>query len=484
MPKLSRYHLEQDPLAFALALGFKPDQHQIPLLAPGLQQVILCCHRGAGKTEIAALRAAHHARYHENALILVASETAEKAAELIQRAAHYLDKAGIAHHPDRRRKHGLQTENGARLLPLPARHSAVRGHAATMVIIDEAACVPDQVYTAIRGTRATTAAHGEFWVLSTPGPRSGFFYRLWTSQDPAWTRLHLAAPDNPRIREEFLEAERRHLHPDDFAREYLAEFGDATRALFRPADLRAAIRPQVPILGANPHFRPLSYPVILNDESTVPSGGFFFCVDLAQAQDRATLAVIEYALVNLHRRDPVWLTHLHDIRFRLRWLQEFPRDTPYTDISPVINKFLQHPEIERRATIILDATGAGRPMYDHFRLSHRGTPVVGIQITGGSQVTESGNLLNMPKQEMVLTLESLLRDGDLEISAACPFLDQFIRQMDAFERIRLPNGKYTYSGKASGRDDLVMAVAMGVGYMYHKYRWVFRRLREQISYGT
>lgn len=478
------FDLQSDPLAFALAQGFHPAKHQIPLLNPGLNQVILCCHRGAGKTEIAALRAAHHVARTPHALVLVASETAEKAAELIGRSSLYLAKAGIATRPDPRRKHGLRTATGARLLPLPARHSAVRGHHATMVIIDEAACVPDQVYTAIRGTRATTHQTAEFWILSTPGPRSGFFYNLWTSHDPAWTRLHLAANNNPHITEEFLLNEQRHLHPDDFAREYLAEFGDGTRSLFRPPDLRQAIRQDIPALGANSHLRPLSYPVLLNDGSTLPSGGFFFCVDLGQAQDRTTLAVIEYALVNLNRRDPIWYTHLHDIQFRLRWLQEFARDTPYTDISPVIHRFLQHPEIEGRATIVLDATGAGRPMYDHFRVSHRGTPVVGVQITAGREVSKSGELWNLPKQQLVLTLESLLRDGDFAISAHCPELDEFVRQMDAFERIRLPNGRYTYSGKANGRDDLVMAVATGVGYMYHKYRWVFRRIRSQISYGT
>ena len=66
-----------------------------------------------------------------------------------------------------------------------------------MVIIDEAATVPDKVYTAIRGTRGTRAAtsqNASFWIMSTPGPRTGFFHTLWTSVDPTGTRIHLSAP--------------------------------------------------------------------------------------------------------------------------------------------------------------------------------------------------------------------------------------------------------------------------------------------------
>ena len=80
--------------------------------------------------------------------MLVASETAGKAAELIQRTVGHLEKAGIGVKPDRLRRRGV------RLLPVPSRARAVRGHPATMIVIDEAACVPDKVYTAIRGTRA------------------------------------------------------------------------------------------------------------------------------------------------------------------------------------------------------------------------------------------------------------------------------------------------------------------------------------------
>ena len=471
--ELTQTLLRYDPLRFATQLlGFQPNAAQRLLLHPGVQKAILCCHRGAGKTEIIAHLAGHHVYTVPNATVLVCSETAEKAAELIQRTIKILAKLGFHARPDKLRKNGFVFPNGSRLLPMPTRAGAVRGYAATMVIIDEAATVPDKVYTAIRGTRAATSKNASFWIMSTPGARSGFFYDLWNSPDPTWTRIHLSALDNPRISAEFLAEEKRQMHPDDFAREYLAEFGDTRTALFRQADIRAAVQTAVPILGETSNIRPIAMPVLLNDGTTLPNGGFLIAVDLGQARDHTALAVVEYALVPRHRRDPVYFTWLHDMKLRLRWLAEFPLDASYADLAPILNRLLAHPEVEGRAQILLDATG-NRPFYDQLRAHHRKLPIKGIQITAGAQVSQSGDLLNMPKQDLVLTLESLLRQGHLQIAADCPEVDKLVKQLHAFERIRLPSGRYAYTGKSSGCDDLVMALAMAVGYAYHRHRALF-----------
>jgi hypothetical protein len=355
---------------------------------------------------------------------------------------------------------------------MPSRSGAVRGYPATMVVIDEAATVPDAVYTALRGTRAATSRQATFWIMSTPGARQGFFYELWNSLDPTWTRLHLSAVHCPRISAEVLAEEKRQMHPDDFAREYLAEFGDTRSALFRQADIRAAVHPEIPVLGAHSNLRPISLPVILSDGTTLPNGGFLIAVDLGQARDDTALAVVEYALVPRHRRDPVYYNWLHDMKLRLRWLAEFPLDASYADLAPVLNRLLSHPEVEGRAQILLDATG-NRPFYDQLRANHRKLPIKGIQITSGAQVTHSGDLLNMPKQDLVLTLESLLRQGHLQFAAARPELDMLVKQLHAFERLRLPGGRYAYTGKSRGCDDLVMALAMAAGYAYHRYKSMF-----------
>ena len=339
--------------------------------------------------------------------------------------------------------------------------------------------MPDKVYTALRGTRAATAKSATFWIMSTPGARQGFFYDLWTAADAEgyWKRVHVSAVGPGRVTPEFLEEERRQMHADDFAREYLAEFGDTRTTLFRDADIRAAMRREVPVLGRPGQGRQMGMPVLFRDGTALPPTGFFLALDLGQSPDHTALVVIEHKLINLQRRDPVYFTWDHEMRLRVRWMELFACDTPYTSIAPVLGRLLTEPEMEGCAQVVVDATGVGRAFYDHLRAEFRKqrVAVAGVQITGGSAVGGTGGLVNIPKEEMVLNLETLLRERVLEIAAGCPHLDELVRQMHAFERIRMPGGRFSYTGKGAGADDLVMALAMGVSYAYHRYAAAFRR---------
>ena len=93
--------------------------------------------------------------------------------------------------------------------------------------------------------------------------------------------------------------------------------------------------------------------------------------------------------------------------------------------------------------------------------------IVGVQITQGAQITESGGLINIPKQELLIPLDMLMRKGVLKIAAACPELDHFRRELLGMERIRTGGGRWSYTGKTNGSDDLVMAVGLAVGYACH-----------------
>ena len=80
---------------------------------------------------------------------------------------------------------------------------------------------------------------------------------------------------------------------------------------------RSAVQTAAPILGERSTIRPIAMPVLLRDGTTLPNGGFLIAADLGQARDHTALAVVEYALVPRHRRDPVYFTWLHDMKLRL-----------------------------------------------------------------------------------------------------------------------------------------------------------------------
>ena len=135
--------------------------------------------------------------------------------------------------------------NGSRVVSLPGKdEGSIRGFSAvTTLVIDEAARVPDEVFSGASPTMAVS--RGRFVALSTAFAKSGFFYREWTSGGPDYLRRSVTARDCPRIPPEFLASERRKLGPRLFEMEYMNIFGDDVAAVFSAEDIRAAMSDDV-----------------------------------------------------------------------------------------------------------------------------------------------------------------------------------------------------------------------------------------------
>lgn len=124
----------------------------------------------------------------------------------------------------------LELDNGSRIIALPGSEATTRGYsAATLVIIDEAARVPDELIAAVRPTLATT--NGRIIALSTPAGKRGWFYLEWAS-GVGWERTKISAKECPRISKEFLEDEERLLGPHVFEQEYQCQFYDPDSQFF------------------------------------------------------------------------------------------------------------------------------------------------------------------------------------------------------------------------------------------------------------
>jgi hypothetical protein len=124
----------------------------------------------------------------------------------------------------------VELANGSRIIALPGSESTTRGYsAATLVVIDEAARVTDELIAAVRPTLATT--NGLIVALSTPAGKRGWFSLEWAS-GIGWERTKITAEECPRISEEFLEDERRLLGEHVFGQEYRCEFYDPDTAVF------------------------------------------------------------------------------------------------------------------------------------------------------------------------------------------------------------------------------------------------------------
>jgi hypothetical protein len=107
-----------------------------------------------------------------------------------------------------------------------------------LLVLDEAARVPDALYHGVRPMLA--ASRGRLLCLSSAYAREGFFYAAWTGAE-AWKRVQVLATECSRIDPAFLAEERQSMGERLFSREYLCEFQAADDACFDPAVIDRAL---------------------------------------------------------------------------------------------------------------------------------------------------------------------------------------------------------------------------------------------------
>lgn len=128
---------------------------------------------------------------------------------------------------------------------LPAGKTGIylRTYALDFLDIDEAAYVPDNVYTAVKPMLAVAEKKRDLgWetLLSTPFGKGGFFYDSHQSSD--YKQFHVSAEDCPRIGKEFLRKERARMTRIEYAQEYKAEFIDEFNQLFPTALIKKCMQ--------------------------------------------------------------------------------------------------------------------------------------------------------------------------------------------------------------------------------------------------
>ena len=139
-------------------------------------------------------------------------------------------------------KLSLTLENGSRVVSLPSKEGTVRGFSGVNLIIeDEAARVPDDLYKAIRPMLAVS--QGSMILMSTPFGKRGHFHQEWI--EGAWERIQVKANECSRITPEFLEEERTSVGAQWFRQEYECEFSDTFDQVFAYETVMAALSDEI-----------------------------------------------------------------------------------------------------------------------------------------------------------------------------------------------------------------------------------------------
>jgi phage terminase large subunit-like protein len=201
--------LALDRVAFAREAGLEPDPWQRDLLRSASERVLLNCSRQSGKSTMTAVVTLHRALYRPGSLILCLAPALRQSQELFGKVLGFYRDLGRPVSPHGERKLSLELENGSRIVTLPGSEKTIRGFSGTsLLILDEAARVEDELYFAVRPMLAVSG--GALMMLSTPYGKRGVFYEEWTS-GRGWERYEVPASRCPRISREFLEEERASL---------------------------------------------------------------------------------------------------------------------------------------------------------------------------------------------------------------------------------------------------------------------------------
>jgi len=226
------------PVAFAVSVGIIPDEWQVEVLASEHPRKILCCGRQTGKSTVGAVLAVHKALTRPGSTVLVVAPGERQAKLLFSKAASLYRQAGYPLPAHSERRTGLELSNGSVIEALPAVERTTRGYSVDLLLVDEAAAVPDMDYHGI--LPALVATRGEQVLLSTPRGKRGFFFELWHSGDD-WQRVMVRSDEVGRIRQEDLEVFRQTMPEQFFSQEFYCEWLDTEGSLFSYDDIQAAL---------------------------------------------------------------------------------------------------------------------------------------------------------------------------------------------------------------------------------------------------
>jgi hypothetical protein len=239
--------LALDPVLFAGdRLGFAtPDPWQAEFLRAQERQILLNCHRQAGKSTAAAIKALHRAWFIPKSTVLLVSPSLRQSSELFKKVSDYLDLM-----PDKPafmptdNQLSFELPNGSRVISLPGKEGTIRGYSSVDLLIeDEASQVDDSTYKATRPMLAVSA--GQHVLMSTPHGQRGHFFTTWDKGGRGWKRVMVPVTFCKRISREFLAEERVTLGDLWYRQEYMCEFLADLNSIFPLDTIQQAFTPQV-----------------------------------------------------------------------------------------------------------------------------------------------------------------------------------------------------------------------------------------------
>jgi hypothetical protein len=235
-----------DPAQMMTDAGLPPDPHQQALLDSAEQNLLVLWPRQSGKSQTCATKVLHQACFDPGDIIILAGEKQKQAQEVFEKAfAMHGQLSKIGNLPKVNRSgEELEFDNGSRLIALPSTVESIRGYAAKLVLVDEAAFTAEGVLAKVSPMLTTTA--GSLICASTPNGAIGWFHDAWHHGGEGWHRLtvtveEMMAYPKPRLTAAELARQRMVLTPIQFRQEYGLEWLDGNLQFFPTETIESAL---------------------------------------------------------------------------------------------------------------------------------------------------------------------------------------------------------------------------------------------------
>ena len=186
---------------------------------------------------------------------------------------------------------------------------------------------------------------------------------------------------------------------------------------------------------------------------------YFVGLDLGKNHDHSSLAVIERRELVFPERDRVTMEFRCEVRNVLRHLQRVPLQTPYPNVVELVRRLVSLPELARRTTLVVDATGVGTPVVDLLRGAKLPCSLVPVTITSGDRETSDAKGYGVPKRDLIVGLQVAFQKRWIRLAGGARELEAFRKElMDMRVHVSGQTGYERYA--ARGHDDLALAASL------------------------
>ena len=402
--------IQTDPSLFArLLVNWHPFPYQEKLLSDPSKRIVSCWGRQCGKTTTVAVKAIHYAYTNPSVTVLVASPSLRQSIIMLDRIQELIENnfilsQGVA----KKTRTSIQLHNNSIIVALPCSEDLLRGYTADLIICDEAAFMPEETITQVMFPMLS-ATNGGAIFLSTPWGKNHFFHKAYTS--PNYSVHHAKSTENPLIKPEFLQEQRRILPDEIYRSEYLAEFTEAAHCFFPQDLIRTCIDPTIEQIA---------------DPQAAPDGTYYAGIDFGKLNDHTAIAIIKHEQATL----------------KLVYIHEFPLGTQYSHVIGFTANANKRMQFEKLCT---DQTGVGEPIQEELR--NQDIPnTEGITFTVQTKETLLTNLkLTMEQERLKL-----------------PYNRHLIQQINQQQYEYTKTGHLTFSHPTGTHDDQLWALSLAV----------------------